>query len=308
MCPVNVIVAIMSDYPSHLKPFIHHVEEAGIVVHRETHGFTNIGTDLVFPYLIVTLCLRGSGRALYDMIETTQSKNDIAVILPGHIMRPLDYSEDFTYATLNISKKLFTDLRTYLFSHDYEKFNASPMSHLTDIQAQRLLSIMDLLDAISQHSFEDLDHRQEMLVSQLSVGYEFINFYRKEQDKIWKENRHKLIYKQFCDLVVSHYKESKDIQYYANLLGVHPKLLNRIVREETHNLSAKTWIEQYVVAQIKHFIGSQPKRPIKFAAYELGFTEPSALYRYFKRVTGMTANEYRDKVKKASASKTESLT
>lgn len=28
----------------------------------------------------------------------------------------------------------------------------------------------------------------------------------------------------------------------------------------------------------------------------LGFTEPTAFYRYFKRATGMTAKQYRDNV------------
>jgi AraC-like DNA-binding protein len=27
----------------------------------------------------------------------------------------------------------------------------------------------------------------------------------------------------------------------------------------------------------------------------LGFTEPTSFYRYFKRATGMTAKEYRDR-------------
>jgi AraC-like DNA-binding protein len=29
-------------------------------------------------------------------------------------------------------------------------------------------------------------------------------------------------------------------------------------------------------------------------AYLLGFSEPTSFYRYFKRVTGMTAKQYRD--------------
>ena len=32
-------------------------------------------------------------------------------------------------------------------------------------------------------------------------------------------------------------------------------------------------------------------------AYMLGFSEPSSFYRYFKRGTGMTAKEYREKNK-----------
>ena len=33
---------------------------------------------------------------------------------------------------------------------------------------------------------------------------------------------------------------------------------------------------------------------VQETAYMLGFTEPTSFYRYFKRVTGMTAKQYRD--------------
>ena len=282
----------MEEIQTGLKRLIQTVEEVGVLVQQEEHGFSVTGSNLVFPYITVTLCLRGSGRAGYDMKEMTQYKNDLGIVLPGHIMRPIDCTADFEFTSMAISAKLLSDLKAYVFSHDYEKFHTEPLCHLTDIQAEQLQSIMEIINTIAQHPYDDLEHRRQMLISQLAVGYEFVNYYRKDQDEQWKTNHHTRLFSQFCDLVVMHYRESKDLQFYADRLGLHPKQLNKIVREATHGISPKGWIEQYVITQAKHLIESHPKQSLKHTAYALGFTEPSSFYRYFKHSTGMTAKEY----------------
>lgn len=269
------------------------VEEIGIYVEREVHGFNALDVDVVFPNIVLTLCTQGKARALYDMQEMTQEKNQLGIVMPGHILHPLDSTADYTYARMIISPKLFEDLRSHVFSHDYDKFNYSPICTLTDVQAERLLSLMDHLALISNHTEEELPHRYGILLAQLSVAYEYINYYRREQDKYWSESRPNGLFKQFCELVVEHYCESKEIQFYADLLHLHPKYLSRVIRSVTHGLSPKDWIEQYVVAQAKRQIAADPSVSLKQIAFSLGFTEPTSFYRYFKRVTGMTALEYR---------------
>ena len=61
------------------------------------------------------------------------------------------------------------------------------------------------------------------------------------------------------------------------------------------DISPMKWIEQYVIAQAKRLIETRATQTLQEAAYMLGFSEPSSFYRYFKRVTGMTAKQYREK-------------
>lgn len=284
----------MAEQTLSLAQLVQHVEDCGVVVRHEVHGLGNVGTDYVFPYLIVTLCLRGSARARYDMTEMTQGKNDLGVIMPAHVMSPIDCTPDYMYASLAVSAQLFSDLRTYIFSHDYDKFNTMPICHLTDEQVARLLPIMNILDVIAQHRFGDLEHRRQMLVSQLAIGYEFVNYYRREQDEQWQNNATVRLFSQFSDLVVEHFREEKEVLFYAKQMAIQPKALRHILREATHGVMPKEWIEQYVVTQAKRYIEAHPDQPLKQAAYQLGFSEPSSFYRYFKHATGMTANAYRE--------------
>ena len=293
----------MAHFQTELMQLRKIVEEKGVQVNRETQGFPVKGVNMVFPYITMSLCLRGSGRAKYDMEEMTQHKNDLGIILPGHLMHPIDCTDDYSYIAMYISEELFNDLAVCIFSHDYEKFNTSPLCHLTDEQAQRIQSLMLVLEDISSHRFEDLTHRRQMLVYQLAIMYEFVNHYRKEQDRLLKTSRHKTQYTQFCKLVVAHYREEKELLFYAKEMGVSLKQLNKIVHEVTHDMTPREWIEHYVVTQAKRLIEAKPEASLKQTAYALGFSEPSSFYRYFKRATGITPNEYKEKSARAGGLK-----
>lgn len=274
---------------------IENIEQSGVVIVREMQRFFNYDEDFVFPHIILTLILSGSARAMYDMRVITHHKNDLAIIMPGHIMHPLDCTDDFTYTLFFISPKMFNDLRFHTFSHDYEKFNYAPVCSLTDEQAEHLLSIVDQLTVIANYTGKELPHRYQALLAQLAVGYEFLNYYRREQDKQWTENRHIELFNRFCDLVVKHYRESREVKFYADLLNLTPKYLSKVIRIATNGLSPVEWIEQYVIAQAKRLIETRATQTLQETAYLLGFSEPSSFYRYFKRVTGMTAKQYRDR-------------
>ena len=166
------------------------VEQSGILIVREEPRFFSMNEDFVFPYIIMTLCLSGNARAKYDMRVIEHHKNDLAFIMPGHIMHPIDCTDDFTYAVFFISPKMFDDLRFHTFSHDYEKFNYAPLCSLTDEQVAHLLSIVDQLIIIANHTDEEMPHRYQTLLAQLAVGYEFLNYYRREQDMHWTASRH----------------------------------------------------------------------------------------------------------------------
>lgn len=270
------------------------IEQSDILIVRDMPRFFGYNEDYVFPHSILTLILSGSARAMYDMRIITHHKNDLAIILPGHIMHPLDCSEDFSYALLFISPKMLDDLRFQAFSHDHEKFNYTPVCSLTDEQAAHLLAILDQLAIIANHTDKELPHRYQTLLAQLSVGYEFLNCYRRDQDRQWTENRYADTFNRFCDLVVKHYRESREVKYYAGLLNLTPKHLSKVIRTATNGLSPVEWIEQYVTAQAKRLIESRATQTLQEIAYMLGFTEPTSFYRYFKRITGMTAKQYRD--------------
>lgn len=130
---------------------------------------------------------------------------------------------------------------------------------------------------------------------QARCEHEFLNYYRRDQDRGWIVNRHADIFNRFCELVVKHYRESREVQFYADMLNFTPKYLSKAVRTATNGITPGEWIEQYITTQAKRLIDARATQTLQETAYMLGFSEPTSFYRYFKRITGMTAKQYRNR-------------
>lgn len=277
-----------------LAQLIQSVEQNGVCVEKEIHGSPITGVDVLFPHVIVIMCMRGGARVMFDMQELSIEKNDFGVLLPGHVLRRIACSEDYAYSCLLISAEMYNELKTHIFSHDYDKFATVPKCHLTDVQAKRMMALNELLGAIASHDVYDLQLRRQMLLSQLAVGYEFINYYRREQDRQWAENRQAEFYMQFCDLVVEHYRENRHVQYYAQLMNYDARYFSKVFRRYSNGLSPLEWIQQYVATQAKRIMDAHPQQTVKETAYQLGFPTTANFCRYFKRATGINPQEYKE--------------
>lgn len=269
------------------------VEQNGVCVEKERHVFLVSGVDVVFPHVVLLLCLRGTARVMFDMQEIAVEKNVFGILMPGHVFRHIACSEDYAYARVVISAEMVSKLKTHAFSHDSDKYNYTPHCHLTDVQAKRVMALLELLEAIASHDLYDLQLRRQMLLAQLAVGYEFINYYRREQDRLWAESRPVKLYTQFCDLVVEHYKEKRNVNYYAGLMDYDPRYFSKVFRQCSNGLSPLGWIQLYVATQAKLIMDTHPNQTVKETAYQLGFPTTANFCRYFKHAAGIYPQEYK---------------
>ena len=255
-----------------------------------------INKDIVAQHVDIAYCHSGSTRFLYNSCEYTVSKGDLVVVLPGHVLRQLESTDDFEMSYIIISNQLIDEEQKLFAPHDYGKFSFTPICPLPEDQKEGLSYLFFLLSEIAKHDDRDIRMRHQLLQSQLFVLMEFVHFFFRQQEKEHTTSPQLWIFRQFCNLVSRHYQESREVKYYAALMDITPNYLTKVFREEFH-LSPAAWIEQYIVAQAKRLIEVNPLLSFAEVAYTLGFSEPNNFYRYFKRVAGMTAKEYRDSLK-----------
>ena len=286
----------MKNTENEFSGLIRFVEQKDLVLEKEVCGFAKKGVDVSYPYVIIILCLRGSATALYDMREMRVEKDTLAVIMPKHILRPLGNSEDFAYMRISVSSEILGEVKNHILGHEYDVFHKSPTCQLTDVQAERVKALAEVLSAIAQHDMNELPLRRQMLQIQLAIAYEFVHYYRREEDKRWDKTKYVDVYNRFTDLVVEHYKENRNVNYYASLLDYDQQYFTKIFCKASGGVSPLEWIQQYVVTQAKLLMDANPKQTVKETAYQLGFPTTANFCRYFKRATGIYPQAYKKSI------------
>ena len=79
---------------------------------------------------------------------------------------------------------------------------------MTDVQTQRVKALAEVLAAIAQHDMNELLLRRQMLQIQLAIAYEFIHYYRREEDKRLDKTKYVDVYNRATGIYPQAYKDS----------------------------------------------------------------------------------------------------
>lgn len=103
-------------------------------------------------------------------------------------------------------------------------------------------------------------------------------------------------FKNFLRLLEEHYKESKDVNFYADKLFMTARNLNLICQNVLQQ-SVSEIIEIRKLTEAKNLLMTTDKN-IAEIGYELGFNEKTYFTHAFKRKAGLTPTEFRDEMQK----------
>ena len=103
----------------------------------------------------------------------------------------------------------------------------------------------------------------------------------------------------FLILVHTHCNQQRTLDFYAQELCMHKNYLSEIIGK-TSEMTASKWIEYVTAIKIKRLL-ADTGLTVNQIANRMNFPEPQNMTRYFKRVTGLTPNEYRRKVREGSS-------
>ena len=81
-----------------------------------------------------------------------------------------------------------------------------------------------------------------------NIYYELCNFLHHQYNMISDKNE---TVNNFLLLVKKHMKERKDVNFYANKLCITPNHLNRVIKKNMGNRTAKEWIDNLLITEIK---------------------------------------------------------
>ena len=270
------------------------IEKSEMIVLRDIHSFPVYGQDIIFPYLMIFICHTGYSRALYDMQEIRFQKNEVAMIFPNHIIHPIESSPDYTITVIMHSLAFEQEMTQQRMTHDRNKFHESPACLLTDEELAQYMKAVDMLELISNTPVSRYPHRHDMLMMQTDIMVEMLDACRHEIDEERAINRNRSVFNTFCNQLAAHYREQHEVAFYAEKAHLTTRHFSVIIKEVV-GISASDYIEQYLATQAKNLLTTRPDLSVQQISYHLGFAESPSFCRFFKRHTGLTPNDFRQR-------------
>ena len=233
------------------------------------------------------------GRQYYDYQEGT-----VIGFAPGQVTgielkdgtRPLAHGLLF-HPDLIRGTALGRDIKRYSF-FSYESNEAL---HLSEEEKGIFVDCLRKIQIELEHSIDKHSKRLIAMNIELLLDY-CLRFY--DRQFITRENINKDILVRFENLLSDYFESDQpqtvglpSVQYVADRLHLSPNYFGDLIKKETGK-SAQESIQLFVIEKAKERLYDENKT-VSEVAYELGFKYPHHLSRLFKKVVGMTPNEYR---------------
>ncbi|MGZ3820542.1 MAG: helix-turn-helix domain-containing protein, partial [Mucilaginibacter sp.] len=210
-----------------------------------------------YPYrsegYIVGICTRGTAQVEVNLQVYEARPDAMLLATPFHILRIYDSSDDFLCRFIVFSKAFLTENSFnshFLESFSYFKNTSIPVIYPDSADAKMMLDIYLLI----QQKLEREEHPYRIEISRsilTTLLYEVQAIYEKQHIIIkGRQTRKQELNGLFQDLVFHHYKEHRNVQYYADALYVSPKHLTETIKEVSGR-TAGEWIDDAVILEAK---------------------------------------------------------
>lgn len=237
------------------------------------------------------LVLQGSIHSTVNLVERHVEAGSMLMVTPGSIGQLHDVSPDFRLVGMGVKPdlaqvvlggRLPTPMQIQM-----QLYVLTPSEADAGV-AQRLFGL--LWDVLHQ-SQASPDVLHSLLAAQLQLYAHAAA--RGGQDVATHPSNDRDLCERFIRLVNEHARREHQIGYYASRLCITERYLGTVVKKVS-GTSAKEWIDRALVTDAKVML-KHTSRPVNQVADELRFPNPSFFCKYFKRLTGLTPQEYRSR-------------
>ena len=253
------------------------------------------GTNLTAPhrlaFYLTVLYTAGEGHHLVDGTRYRCGRGSLICVTTGQVHAfPADVSLEgimflFTPHALEACRVLSGPLAaTGVFDHSL----LSPLSEMDEGTTTRA----ELLGAVvsAEQETQSATVREDVLLQLFTAWLLLTQRYRTALEHRDRSPRFDL-YLAFVSLIERRRGESRNARDYARWLGLSPRQLRRIT-SAVAGRSPKQLIDEDLIVEIKRQL-LDPSRAIKAIAHDLGFDEPTAMARFFRRHTSSTPAAWR---------------
>lgn len=233
------------------------------------------------------------GRQNYDYQEGT-----IVGFAPGQVT-DLEMLENVKPHALGLifhpdlirGTALGQEMRNYSF-FSYESNEAL---HLSEEERQTFVDGLNKIETELRHSIDK--HSRRLICANIGLLLDYCLRFYERQFETRREVNHDIIVR-FEQLLDNYFvgdapqKEGlPSVKYFADKVFLSPNYFGDMIRKQTGK-TASEYIQEKVIDLAKQALLSSDKTMTQIA-YDLGYQYPQHLSRTFKKIVGLTPNEYR---------------
>ena len=239
----------------------------------------------------IFICLAGEGYVTINEHKYPLSARTMCVAFPGTIIQEFKRGEGFESYTLRIDTDFLRELNFPAASSVHMMMRENPCMVLSEEQLESILQVCRMMherDSRTDHPYHEQINAQMLTL----LCYELAGVYAHDIPVMREPcSRQDVIFRKFLSLLATDITISREVQYYADKLGITPKYLT-IVTRQMSDRSAATWITHSVILNAKALLSTTQLSVLQVAS-RLNFPNPSFFGQYFLRHTGMTPREFR---------------
>lgn len=233
------------------------------------------------------------GRAQYDYQEGT-----LVCIAPGQVIGHEDDGKMFqpTSHILAFHPDFIrgTILGQLIDDYKFFSYQAHEALHLSEREKEIVLNCLrQIKDELSIGIMDR--HTKSLIIDQIKLLLDYsLRFY--DRQFLTRENINKDVLVRFENIVSQHFrskqeKELPSVQFIAQRLKMSPDYLSDLIKRST-GTSPLQYIHLKLIDEAKERL-LDTTVSVSEVAYGLGFQHPQHFTRLFKKMVGMTPNEYR---------------
>lgn len=237
------------------------------------------------------------GRQRYDY-----QKGSVICLAPGQIIGIDDTGEEFQpqgYALCFHPDLIHgTNLGRNIKEYTFFSYEVNEALHLSERERIIFIDCLMKIQEELQHSIDRLSKRLISNNIELLLNH-CLRFY--ERQFITRQDTNRDILTRFEALLDNYFtgdtasqKGLPNVKYCASELCLSPNYFGDLIKKETGK-TALEYIQNKIIGIAKEQL-LYPANSICQIAYNLGFQYPQHFTRIFKKVTGITPNEYRNQI------------
>ncbi len=243
-------------------------------------------------FFIILVITDGKGRHTIDFTDYTYKRGTILTVRKDQIQKFHKQKNVKGFLLLFTDDFLVTYLEKLEALKSIQLFNellGLPKLELTDDEMDMAGNIISRIE--NEYFHQNDDHSLGVIRSELHILITKLFRIKSEHDILPDNKKYVSDFVHFQLLVEQNVNKTRRVIDYAKLMGVSTKTLNTISKRITDK-SAKNFIAEISIKQIKRLL-INTTLSVKEIAYASGFEESTNFYKYFKRVVGLTPEQFR---------------